>query len=154
MRQKKAFRHGEAFALLMRANPHLLKGMNRHWVRFFLLAVFATMYIRDHARPEFHKALGLEPTEYGMQVFRITSEISRQVFPLTIDIDNPKFLEHLERLRRISNSLDLARKQGGVIGAVKRVGLLAAAGTAFARLFMMRTRSNALPDSSRLQPAW
>ena len=149
------FRHGEAFALLMRANPKLVSGMNRYWVRFFLLAVFATMYVRDHARPAFHAALGLDPTEYDKQVFRVTTEISKQVFPLTLDIDNPKFYELLEQLRvSISDGLDRAKQQGGIVGGLKRIGLTVAAATTFARLYFMPAQSNELPEKSRLMPAW
>jgi magnesium-protoporphyrin IX monomethyl ester (oxidative) cyclase len=147
------FRHGEAFALLMRANPDYLKGMNRLWVRFFLLAVYATMYVRDHARPEFHKALGMDPTEYDYKVFRLTSEITRQVFPLVLDIDHPRFRKGLERLRVINEQA--AAIQGDGLGARLKRGLcgLRAAATFFS-IYTIPTIENELPDTSRMQPVW
>jgi magnesium-protoporphyrin IX monomethyl ester (oxidative) cyclase len=148
------FRHGEAFALLMRSNPKLLTGVNKLWIRFFLLAVYATMHVRDYARPEFHKAIGMDPGEFGQKVFAITNEITEQVFPVTLDIDHPAFRAGLDRLLAISDAMNDAADTPGLVAKLRRAGLAARAGLTFARLFLIKTKSNALPDSSRLQPAW
>jgi magnesium-protoporphyrin IX monomethyl ester (oxidative) cyclase len=148
------FRHGEAFALLMRANPKLLEGHNRLWVRFFVLAVYATMYVRDHARPEFHKALGIDPTDYDFKVFRLTSEISRQVFPIELDIDNPRFHAGLEKLRLINDRLNALDGKDDLVSRLKRFAAGASAVITFLRLYLMRPRENPLPEQIRLKPVW
>jgi len=148
------FRHGESFALIMRANPGLLTGGNRLWIRFFLLAVYATMYVRDHMRPMLHDAMGLESTDYDYTVFRITSEISKQVFPLTLDIDHPAFRAGMDRLFRLSQDMERAKQQGGLVSAVKRAGYGLAAAATFARLYLLPTVPNELPQQVRMAPAW
>lgn len=141
------FRHGEAFALLMRSDPKLLTGLNKLWIRFFLVAVYATMYVRDHARPAFHKALAVDPTEYDYTVFRITNEITRQVFPVVLDVDAPKFRALMETMRLTAEAM-----QGA--GRVRRALLTAKAALTFARLYMLPVERNAAPATVRLQPAW
>lgn len=148
------FRHGEGFALLMRANPDLLKGVNRLWIRFFQLAVFATMYVRDHARPAFHAALGLDPTEYDYKVFAITTEICRQVFPVTLDIDNPAFRAGLARLAALTPKINAAKQGGGLLGRAKALALQVTCGAIFLRLFLLPAHAAALPAQIRLSPAW
>lgn len=148
------FRHGEAFALLIRANPKLTSGLNRLWIKFFVLAVFATMYVRDHCRPAFHEAVGMDPSDYDMRVFEITSDISKQTFPLTLDIENPRFLRGLHKLFLIAQQIEGAKKAGGIGGRIARIwGNVRAAGT-FAALYLLPSHSNELPVDIRRQPTW
>lgn len=148
------FRHGESFALIMRAQPKLLQGVNKLWIRFFILAVYATMYVRDHSRPLLHEAMGLDSTTYDYEVFRITSQICRQVFPVEVDIDSPVFQACLVRLLALSKKNELAQAQGGVMGKLKTAGLAVQAALTFARLFLVPVKSQALPASVRCEPVW
>jgi magnesium-protoporphyrin IX monomethyl ester (oxidative) cyclase len=148
------FRHGEAFALLMRANPWMLTGVNKLWIRFFLLAVFATMYVRDHARPVFHDALGLDITKYDYQVFQITTEITKQVFPVSLDLDNPAFRRGMDNMLRISRKMSALKAKPGTISKLRYVGLQAQAALTFVRLFLMSPKRHELPADVRLAPSW
>ena len=148
------FRHGESFALIMRAQPHLLRGGNLLWIRFFLLAVYATMYVRDHARPQLKAAMGLDPTEYDYTVFRITNEITKQVFPITLDIDHPAFRDGMARLCHVQTRMDMAKERGGVMGTLQRAGWAVIGAAAFARLYLLPVQRHALPKQVRMSPAW
>ena len=148
------FRHGESFALIMRAQPHLLRGANTLWIRFFLLAVYATMYVRDHTRPQLKDAMGLDATEYDYTVFRITNDISRQVFPLTLDIDAPAFRAGMTRLFELSQRMDAAKARGGVIGRLQQAALAVQGLVAFGRLYLLPVHRHDLPEQVRVAPAW
>ncbi len=148
------FSHGEAFALLMRTDPRLTSGINVYWIRFFLVAVYATMYVRDHARPEFHKALGIDIDEYDQKVFRTTSEIARQIFPIELDIDHPRWLPLLQRMERIFRQAEAAKKAGGIGGRLRQSWCMARAGATFAQLYFLPVKKNTVPESSRLVPAY
>lgn len=148
------FRHGEAFALLLRADPKLLQGANKLWIRFFLLSVYATMYVRDHNRPVFHKALGVHPAEYGYEVFTICTQISKQVFPIELDTDDVRFRSAMEDLRLASVGIENAKARGGIAGGAQKIWCMAKAGFAFGRMYLMRPRANELPAQIRLSPAW
>ncbi len=148
------FGHGEAFALLMKANPHLTRGHNVLWIKFFLTAVYSTMYVRDHQRPVFHKALGVDPDWYGQAVFEKTSEITKQVFPITLDIDHPRWMKGLKGLQKASIKVASGKKRGGFGGASERLAGMAQAAFYFVSLYTIPAKKHQVPESTRLQPAY
>ena len=149
------FSHGEAFALLLKTDPDLTETrMNKLWIKFFLTAVYSTMWVRDHQRPAFHEALGVDPAWYGQEVFRKTSEITRQVFPMVLDIDHPRWIPQLNKMQDANVQIADGRKQGGVAGWAKRMVGSARAGMAFLSLLTIPVVHNEVPDSPRLEPAY
>jgi len=148
------FRHGESFALMMRAQPHLLRGANLLWVRFFLLAVYATMFVRDHTRPMLHQAMGLEPDDFDYRVFDITTEITKQVFPLSLDTDSPRFRAGLARLVACSEGFARGKARGGLMGRLAQAGHALVGAATFVQLYLHPVKRHALPAQIRVAPAW
>ncbi|WP_299849922.1 magnesium-protoporphyrin IX monomethyl ester (oxidative) cyclase [uncultured Roseovarius sp.] len=148
------FSHGEAFALLMKTDPKLTSGRNVLWIKFFLTAVYATMYVRDHQRPAFHQALGVDPDWYGHAVFTKTSELSKQIFPITLDIDSPRWSAGLKRLQKANADLAEAKSATGPLAFLRRITASARAATAFAGLYFIPAKKHQVPVSTRLEPAY
>ena len=101
-------RHGDFFDALMKAQPSTVKGfVAKLWCRFFLLAVFATMYIRDVGRKEFYEALGLNARVYDKYVIDKTNETSARVFPVVLNVNHSSFYKRLEKI--VENNKRLAK---------------------------------------------
>ncbi len=149
------FSHGEAFALLMKADPKLTTSFtNKLWIKFFLTAVYSTMWVRDHARKEFHKALGVDIDWYDQEVFRKTSAIARQIFPIELDIDHPRWIPALRSMNAAFIAMDAARRKGGISGWVSGKFAGARAALAFARLYTIPALRHELPANVRLEPVY
>ena len=105
-------RHGDFFDAVMRAQPQMLNDWRaKLWSRFFLLSVFATMYLNDIQRKDFYASLGLNAREYDIHVIKKTNETAGRVFPVMLDVENPAFYQRLdicvennEKLAAISSS--------------------------------------------------
>ncbi|MBE9114415.1 magnesium-protoporphyrin IX monomethyl ester (oxidative) cyclase [Lusitaniella coriacea LEGE 07157] len=105
-------RHGDFFDAVMRAAPETLNDWKaKLWCRFFLLSVFATMYLNDIQRKDFYASLGLDAREYDKYVIEKTNDTAGRVFPVVLDVSKPEFYERLEtciqnneKLSAIANS--------------------------------------------------
>ncbi|XGB40237.1 MAG: magnesium-protoporphyrin IX monomethyl ester (oxidative) cyclase [Cyanobacteria bacterium LVE1205-1] len=129
-------RHGDFFDAIMRTQPQMLnrprtlldkikeiplsfsaKAWQRFlmvclispktWSKFFLLSVFATMYLNDIQRKDFYAAIGLDAREYDIQVIKKTNETAGRVFPVILDVDNPEFYRRLDHCIQNNQQLTL-----------------------------------------------
>jgi magnesium-protoporphyrin IX monomethyl ester (oxidative) cyclase len=134
-------RHGDFFDAVMKSQPSILNDWKaKLWCRFFLLSVFATMYLNDIQRSGFYKSLGLDAREYDIHVIRKTNETAGRVFPLILDVDKPEFFDRLdictkntEKLTAISES-----KAPKPIQFLQKLPVYASTATQLIRLYFMK----------------
>jgi magnesium-protoporphyrin IX monomethyl ester (oxidative) cyclase len=112
------------------------------------------MWVRDHARKDFHNALGVDIDWYDQEVFRKTSAIARQVFPIEIDIDHPRWIPGLRRMNAAMLDMERGQKAGGVAGWIKHKTATARAMLAFAGLYLIPVKHQTPPANVQLEPSY
>ncbi|HEY9689891.1 MAG TPA: magnesium-protoporphyrin IX monomethyl ester (oxidative) cyclase [Coleofasciculaceae cyanobacterium] len=120
-------RHGDFFDAVLRANPQFLSGLKaRLWCRFFLLSVFATMFLNDLQRSGFYASIGLNARDYDIEVIKQTNATAGRVFPIILDVENPEFYERLDRCA--ANNIKLgeiaASNEPGFVKTLQKLPLL------------------------------
>jgi len=133
-------RHGDFFDAIMRSQPRILNGwISRLWCRFFLLSVFATMYLNDTQRADFYCSIGLDARDYDKQVIEKTNETAGRVFPIVLNVDSPEFYDRLElcvqnneKLAAIANS-----ESPSFFKSLKKLPLYLSSGWQFLKLYLM-----------------
>jgi magnesium-protoporphyrin IX monomethyl ester (oxidative) cyclase len=98
--------------------------------------------------------LGVSPTQYDKEVLHLTSEISKQVFPFTIDLDNQKVWDKFAKLLELSDRMVELKEQSGIWSKLKRLGLGLQAGATFIGLYLIPVVPNELKADFRLKPVW
>jgi magnesium-protoporphyrin IX monomethyl ester (oxidative) cyclase len=106
-------RHGDFFAAILKSQKDLLvTSESKLWCKFFLLSVFATMYLNDLQRKEFYSSIGLDAKQFDIHVIRKTNQSSRNLFPVILDVDHPQFFSLLDECAEVhSHLVELEKKQ-------------------------------------------
>jgi magnesium-protoporphyrin IX monomethyl ester (oxidative) cyclase len=112
------------------------------------------MWVRDHALPKFHEALGVDIDWYDHEVLHKTSEMSKQIFPIALDLENPRWKRGLPKLQKAFEAMDRGHKKGGIVGRIGKFVGGARAAMVFVGLYMIPSIPNKAPDMPRQRPAY
>ena len=88
------------------------------------------------------------------EVFRITSEISLQIFPMELDIHHKRWRPNLDRMNAAFIAMDKAKRRGGIGGKLSGWAADLSAARAFVALYNFPVIKHDLPASVRLEPAY
>ncbi|MBD0269482.1 MAG: magnesium-protoporphyrin IX monomethyl ester (oxidative) cyclase [Cyanobacteria bacterium Co-bin8] len=134
-------RHGDFFSALMKSQPQILNDWKaRLWCRFFLLSVFATMYLNDLRASGFYAALGLNAREYDIEVIEKTNKTAGRVFPVILNVDHPDFFKRLDVAATANTKLSAVAEsnQPAPLKALRKLPHIANIGWQIASLYFMK----------------
>jgi len=111
-------RHGDFFAAILKSQKPLLNTFeSRLWCKFFLLSVFATMYLNDTLRDDFYTTIGLNTKQFDKHVIRKTNQSAGTLFPVILDVDHPKFFEYMDLCDQANvNLVNIEKEEGSDFG--------------------------------------
>jgi magnesium-protoporphyrin IX monomethyl ester (oxidative) cyclase len=107
-------RHSRFFALMMRSQPqYYTSRLDRIGIKFFTLAVYITMYLRD-AQSSFYETVGVDWEKYDLKVINETEQSARGVWGLGIRTDSKYFLSCLRKMAENNRRNKKGRSAGGL----------------------------------------
>jgi magnesium-protoporphyrin IX monomethyl ester (oxidative) cyclase len=93
-------RHSRFFALMLRSQPAFMQGArNRFAIKFFTLAVYVTMYLRD-SESTVYSRLGIDWEKFDRKVINETERAASEVWGLGIRTDSKYFLGCVRKMAR------------------------------------------------------
>jgi magnesium-protoporphyrin IX monomethyl ester (oxidative) cyclase len=131
-------RHGDFFAALLKSQKSLLNTyQSRLWCRFFLLAVFATMYLNDFQRQDFYSSIGLNAKQFDQYVIRKTNQSSGTLFPVILDVDHPQFFPLLDICEEANSELIAIEKNDQPFAIFQKIPSYLKLITSLVRLYFL-----------------
>jgi magnesium-protoporphyrin IX monomethyl ester (oxidative) cyclase len=107
-------RHSRFFALMLRSQPAFMRGRkHRFAIKFFTLAVYVTMYLRD-AEATIYRRMGMDWEEFDRKVINETERAAREVWGLGIRTDSRFFIATLRTMAENNRRNKAGRKKQGL----------------------------------------
>jgi magnesium-protoporphyrin IX monomethyl ester (oxidative) cyclase len=115
-------RHGDFFAAILKSQKNLLNNLeSKLWCKFFLLSVFATMYLNDAQRIDFYSSIGLNAKQFDKHVIIKTNQSAGTLFPIIYDTENPRFFELLDECEFANSQLITVDKENNSFKFIKKI---------------------------------
>ncbi|MCM1981528.1 magnesium-protoporphyrin IX monomethyl ester (oxidative) cyclase [Lyngbya confervoides] len=145
-------RHGDFFDAVLKSQPDFINNLkSRLWCRFFLLSVFATMYLNDTQRSGFYESIGLDAREYDKEVIEKTNDTAGRIFPVILDVNHPKFyacLEHCVANNEKLRAIDAQENTPQALKILQKLPAFLNNGIQFLQLYLIKPINTAQLEGS------